>query len=89
MTNTVRQPATKRVHVEILYILRAPKGCHRPTLRPKYIPYSYMDNWDSKQFVLGLSLRIMMSLVPPSESTGPLNHKFSKVPGAIMILGAL
>ena len=34
---------TQRVHVSIWYILRAPKGSHIPTLRAKYIPYSYMD----------------------------------------------
>ena len=34
---------TQRVHVGIWYILRAQKGSHIPTLRPKYIPYSYMD----------------------------------------------
>ena len=27
----------------IWYILRAPWGSHIPTVRPKYIPYSYMD----------------------------------------------
>ena len=31
------------VHVGIWYILRAQRGPHIPTLRPKYIPYSYMD----------------------------------------------
>ena len=34
---------TQRVHVGIWYILRAQRGSHIPTLRPKYIPYSYMD----------------------------------------------
>ena len=34
---------TQRVHVGIWYILRAQGGSHIPTLRPKYIPYSYMD----------------------------------------------
>ena len=33
----------QRVHVGIWYILRAQKGSHTPTLRPKYTPYSYMD----------------------------------------------
>ena len=33
----------QRVHVGIWYILRAQRGSHIPTLRPKYIPYSYMD----------------------------------------------
>ena len=32
-----------RVHVGIWYILRAQRGSHIPTLRPKYIPYTYMD----------------------------------------------
>ena len=34
---------TQRVHVGIWYILRGQRGSHIPTLRPKYIPYSYMD----------------------------------------------
>ena len=33
----------QRVHVGIWYILRAQRGSHIPTLRAKYIPYSYMD----------------------------------------------
>ena len=37
------QGITQRVHVGIWYILRAQKGSHIPTLRPKYIPYTYMD----------------------------------------------
>ena len=36
-------PHTQRVHVGIWYILRAQRGSHIPTLRPKYIPYTYMD----------------------------------------------
>ena len=34
---------TQRVHVAIWYILRAQRGSHIPTLRPKYVPYNYMD----------------------------------------------
>ena len=34
---------SQRVHVGIWYILRAQRGSHITTLRPKYIPYSYMD----------------------------------------------
>ena len=34
---------TQRVHVGIWYILKAQRGSHIPTLRPKYLPYSYMD----------------------------------------------
>ena len=34
---------TQGVHVGIWYILRAQRGSHIPTLRPKYIPYTYMD----------------------------------------------
>ena len=30
-------------NVAIWYILRAQRGSHIPTLRAKYIPYSYMD----------------------------------------------
>ena len=37
------EPGTQRVHVGIWYILRAQRGSHIPTLRPKYIPYYYMD----------------------------------------------
>ena len=32
-----------RVHVGIWYTLRAQRGSHIPTLKPKYIPYNYMD----------------------------------------------
>ena len=35
----------------MVYILRAQRVSHVPTLRPKYIPYSYMDP-------LGLRLRV-------------------------------
>ena len=35
--------ASQRVHMGIWYILRAQMGSHIPTLRPKYIPYTYMD----------------------------------------------
>ena len=34
---------SQRVPVAIWYILRAQGGSHIPTLRAKYIPYSYMD----------------------------------------------
>ena len=34
---------SQRVHVGIWYILSAQRGSHIPTLRPKYIPYTYMD----------------------------------------------
>ena len=36
-------PDTQRVHVGIGYMLRARSGSHIPTLRPKYLRYSYMD----------------------------------------------
>ena len=36
-------PLSQRVHVGIWYILRAQRGSHIPTLRPKYIPYTYID----------------------------------------------
>ena len=32
----------QRVHVGIWYVLGAQRGSHIPTLKPKYIPYSYM-----------------------------------------------
>ena len=35
-------PHTQRVHVGIWYILTQ-RGSHIPNLRPKYIPYTYMD----------------------------------------------
>ena len=38
-----RKHEAQRVHVGIWYILRAQRGSHIPTLRAKYIPYSYMD----------------------------------------------
>ena len=38
-----RPSNSQRVHVGIWYILRAQRGSHIPTLRPKYTPYSYMD----------------------------------------------
>ena len=34
---------TQRVHVGLWYIFKAQRGSHVPTLRPKYLPYSYMD----------------------------------------------
>ena len=34
---------SQRVHVGIWYILGAKRGSYIPTLRPKYIPYDYMD----------------------------------------------
>ena len=34
---------SQRVHVGIWYILRAQRGSHIPTLRPKYILLTYMD----------------------------------------------
>ena len=34
---------TQRVHVGIWYILRAQRGSHIPTFRPKYILYTYID----------------------------------------------
>ena len=41
--NDVAKGLSQRVHVGIWYILRAQRGSHIPTLRAKYIPYSYMD----------------------------------------------
>ena len=40
---TQSETLSQRVHVGVWYILRAQRGSHIPTLRPKYIPYSYMD----------------------------------------------
>ena len=40
---TLEGSMAQRVHVGIWYILRAKRGSHIPTLRPKYIPYTYMD----------------------------------------------
>ena len=34
--------------VGIWYILRAQRDSHIPTLRPKYIPYTYMDSLGDK-----------------------------------------
>ena len=34
---------SQRVHVGIWYILKAQRGSHMPTLRPKYLANSYMD----------------------------------------------
>ena len=39
----VEDSIIQRVHVGIWYILRAQKCSHIPTLRSKYIPYTYMD----------------------------------------------
>ena len=41
--NELQANHTQRIHVGIWYLLRAQRGSHIPTLRPKYIPYSYMD----------------------------------------------
>ena len=37
------QRVSQKIHVGIWYILKAQRGSHIPTLRPKYTPYSYMD----------------------------------------------
>ena len=34
---------TQRVHVGLWYLLSAQRASHIPTLKPKYIPYTYMD----------------------------------------------
>ena len=39
----VRLHISQRVHVGIWYIFKAQRGSHIPTLRPKYLPYTYMD----------------------------------------------
>ena len=44
---------TQRVHVGIWYILRAQRGSHIPTVRAKYIPYSYMDPLGNTSSSLG------------------------------------
>ena len=38
-----REEVSQRVHVGIWYILKAQRGSQITTLRPKYLPYSYMD----------------------------------------------
>ena len=43
---------SQRVQVGIWYILRAQRGSHIPTLRPKYLPYSYMEPLGSGHGVL-------------------------------------
>ena len=40
---SISKKKPQRVHVGIWYIHRAQRGSHIPTLRPKCIPYSYMD----------------------------------------------
>ena len=42
-TLVVLQAQSQRVHVGVWYILRAQRGSHIPTLKPKYMPYNYMD----------------------------------------------
>ena len=46
--NLPQSSLPQRVHVGIWYILRAQKGSHIPTLRPKYVLYSYMDPLGSR-----------------------------------------
>ena len=41
----------RRVHVGILYILRAQRNSHIPTVSPKYIPDSYIGPWGSHEAV--------------------------------------
>ena len=50
---------TQRVHVGTWYILRAQRGSHIPTLRPKYTPYSYMDPLGYK-LECDLKLRVLV-----------------------------
>ena len=56
---------TQRVHVGIWYVLRAQRGSHIPTLRPKYIPYSYMDPLGQEYPDLSLAFRVD---IPSPES---------------------
>ena len=56
--------SSQRVHEGIWYILRAQKGSHIFTLRPKYTPYSYMDP-------LGLNLKRTLAA---SMRTHPALH---------------
>ena len=39
----MRTPHSQRVQVGIWYVLRIQRVSHIPTLRPKHIPYTYMD----------------------------------------------
>ena len=43
---------SQKVHVGTWCILRAQRGSHIPTLRPKYTPHSYMDLLDNKKLHL-------------------------------------
>ena len=60
--------ASQRVHVGIWSILRAQRGSHIPTLRPKYIPYTYMDP-------LGLVLRASSSTLRGPRTKGAAKKK--------------
>ena len=60
--------ASQRVHVGIWYILRAQRGSHIPTLRPKYTPYSYMDPWGS---TMPPAAVLYFTQLPVARSTVP------------------
>ena len=63
---------SQRVHVGIWYILRAQRGSHIPTLRPKYIPYSYMDPLGILSFFVHCTwfLRLLQALPPKLKGVG-------------------
>ena len=64
-------PIPQRVHVGIWYILRAQRGSHIPTLRPKYTLYSYMDPLGSKvQAHCGCTLRSLRPAMQLSSHSG-------------------
>ena len=60
---------TQKVHVGIWHILKAQTSSHIPTLRPKYLPYSYMDLL-AHQTERPKS-RILSPQLPKSRAVGP------------------
>ena len=60
---------SKAVPVGIWYILRAQRGSHIPTLKPKYIPYNYMDPFGLDSSLVEGSgfnpLTPMLTWIPP------------------------
>ena len=67
---------TQRVHVGIWYILRAQRGSHIPTLRPKYIPYTYIDPLGKQEKAWSLGFVGLACRVPGLGASGC--HKGSK-----------
>ena len=69
LVDSLSHPRTKTqwVHVGIWYILRAQRGSHISTFRPKYIPCSYMDPLGDKSPTSKVGKRTLLDKDAPSS----------------------